>query len=114
MDMIKALETRRSVRKYAARVVEREVIEKLIQLATQAAEQGWSVRETERRSKTTPVSGKSVGQTDPDIVRLSETLSEQLGTQVQIKHGKNGGRLTINYNSLDDLERLMQKLLSDS
>ena len=36
MDMIKALETRRSVRKYAARVVEREVIEKLIQLATQA------------------------------------------------------------------------------
>ena len=36
MDMIKALETRRSVRKYAAREVEREVIEKLIQMATQA------------------------------------------------------------------------------
>lgn len=85
-----------------------------IQLAKLAADQGWSVRETERRSKTMPVSEKPTSQTDPDIVRLSETLSEQLGMQVKIKHGKNGGRLTINYNSLDDLERLMQKLLTDS
>lgn len=36
MDLINALETRRSVRKYEARPVEREVIEKLVQLATQA------------------------------------------------------------------------------
>ena len=36
MDLIHALETRRSVRKYEARPVEREVVEKLIRLATQA------------------------------------------------------------------------------
>ena len=87
-----------------------------VQLAKQAAVQGWSVREMERRSKKTPEkkSKSSVHQADPDIARLTETLSEQLGAKVSIKHGKQGGQLTITYDSLDDLERLLRKIAPHS
>lgn len=87
-----------------------------VQLAKQAAVQGWSVREMERRSKQTPEkkSKSSVHQADPDIARLTETLSEQLGAKVSIKHGKQGGQLTITYDSLDDLERLLRKIAPHS
>lgn len=81
-----------------------------VQLARQAAAQGWSVREIERRSKQTPEKKPVAQQTDPDIARLAETLSEQLGTKVSIRHGKQGGQLTITYDSLDDLERLLRTI----
>ena len=45
---------------------------------------------------------------DPDIKRLQDSLSEQLGTQVAIRHKKNGrGVLTINYGSLDELDGIL-------
>ena len=45
---------------------------------------------------------------DPDIKRLQDSLSEQLGTQVAIRHQKTGGgKLTINYGSLDELDGIL-------
>ena len=45
---------------------------------------------------------------DPDIKRLQDSLSEQLGTQVAIRHQKSGrGILTINYGSLDELDGIL-------
>lgn len=45
---------------------------------------------------------------DPDIRSLQESLSEKLGAAVQIQHGPKGaGKLTLKYNSLDELEGIL-------
>ncbi|MGR8949512.1 MAG: ParB/RepB/Spo0J family partition protein [Gammaproteobacteria bacterium] len=45
---------------------------------------------------------------NPDIKRLQDSLSEQLGAQVTIKHKKNGhGMVAINYGSLDELDGIL-------
>jgi ParB family chromosome partitioning protein len=45
---------------------------------------------------------------DPDIRRLEEQLSETLGARVQIQHTSRGaGKLTLKYNSLDELEGIL-------
>ena len=45
---------------------------------------------------------------DPDIRKLEESLSERLGANVQIQHGDKGaGKLTLKYNSLDELEGIL-------
>lgn len=49
---------------------------------------------------------------DHDVLRLQESLSEQLGTAVIIQNGKNGkGVLKINYANLDQLDELIAKLV---
>lgn len=49
---------------------------------------------------------------DQDVLRLQESLSEQLGTAVIIQNGKNGkGVLKINYANLDQLDELIAKLV---
>jgi ParB family chromosome partitioning protein len=48
---------------------------------------------------------------DQDVLRLQESLSEQLGATVAIKSGKNGaGVLKINYTNLDQLDEIIAKL----
>lgn len=73
---------------------------------------GLSVRQTEALSrKMLSDSGKSKKPTivsDPDIRKLEESLSEKLGANVQIQHGDKGaGKLTLKYNSLDELEGIL-------
>ncbi len=49
---------------------------------------------------------------DQDVLRLQESLSEQLGVAVVIQSGKNGkGVLKINYANLDQLDELIAKLV---
>ena len=48
---------------------------------------------------------------DPDITRLETTLADKIGMLVSIKHSKKGnGKLTIAYESLDELDNLLQYL----
>ena len=47
---------------------------------------------------------------DPDVERLENRLSENLGTRVRIKQGKKRGRLEIEYTSLDELEGLINRI----
>jgi ParB family chromosome partitioning protein len=48
---------------------------------------------------------------DPDIRRLEEDLSTRIGTMVLIRHGKKGsGKLIINYDSLDQLEGVLDRI----
>lgn len=90
-----------------------------LEMAHEAVEKGWSVREVERRvqqlsdQKTTPpVAQKRV---DPDIARLEQEVSERIGAKVSIRHGARGqGRLQVEYANLDDLERLLEKLQAKS
>lgn len=73
---------------------------------------GLSVRQTEalaRKMLTAVDTPKKTGPvSDPDIRKLEESLSERLGAHVQIQHGERGaGKLTLKYNSLDELEGIL-------
>ena len=84
--------------------------------ARQVAERDLSVRETERmvrRLAAKPANKKAAasGAMDPDIRHLQERLSDKLGAPVRISHGKQGkGKLTIEYNSADELEGILQHI----
>ena len=48
---------------------------------------------------------------DPDVRNLENSLSERLGTQVEIKLGKNGkGKLVIDFHSKDVLQGILEKI----
>ena len=84
-------------------------------LAGKAADQGWSVRETEKRVKRqlepAPPGGGTSTKIDPDIKRLQEQMSERLGAPVDLQHKSNGkGRLVISYSSLDELDGILNKI----
>src|SRR5690606_17922588 len=85
------------------------------ELAQRAAEENWSVRETERRVQAllNPKldAPKPVARKNRDVERLQEELSERLGTTVELKPGKKGmGKLIISYMNNDHLEELLQQL----
>jgi len=47
----------------------------------------------------------------PDILNLQESLSQRIGTSVQIKIGSKGaGKLVIDYSSHDHLDELISRL----
>ena len=89
-------------------------------LASDAAEQGWSVREVEHRAQQfaagkVPVNGKKTkpakAAPQPDIASLETELSESLGTRVTIAHGRGGkGKLIIQYTDLDTLDGVLERL----
>jgi ParB family chromosome partitioning protein len=91
-------------------------VERQIALAREAAEQGWSVREVERRVgaavTTAGPSTRRPARQDRDIARLEEETSDRLGTTVRIKSGgrKGSGQLIIAYGSLDQLDALLARL----
>ncbi len=81
--------------------------------ARQVVARGLSVRETEqlvRRLKEPAPGKKPAPRLDPDIRRLQEELSERLGAGVAIQHKGRKGRLVISYNSLDELEGILEHL----
>lgn len=48
---------------------------------------------------------------NPDIQRLEQKLSEQLGAGVAIQHGGSGkGKMVIHYNSLDELDGILNHI----
>ncbi len=89
-------------------------------LASEAADQGWSVREVEHRAQQfaagkVPVVGRKAkpgkAAPQPDIASLETELSESLGTRVTIAHGRGGkGKLIIQYTDLDTLDGVLEKL----
>ena len=87
---------------------------KQIDLARDAATRGLSVREVEHRVAAALAnrSGPRVRPAlDRDVARLQENLAQQLGTRVQIRAKRKGrGTLVIDYGSLDELDRLIQRL----
>jgi ParB family transcriptional regulator, chromosome partitioning protein len=89
------------------------------QLALQAADGGWSVRELEERVRqlqAAPDAAKSAKtapkrKPDADIEALERDLSERLATRVAVQHGRNGrGKLVIAYHSLDELDGILERI----
>ncbi|MCF6354644.1 MAG: ParB/RepB/Spo0J family partition protein [Candidatus Polarisedimenticolaceae bacterium] len=86
--------------------------------AREVVKKGLSVRETERlvRRLQGEASGDSARdkkpvKDDPDISRLQDDLSERLGAQVKLQQGAKGkGKLVISYNSLDELEGILEHI----
>lgn len=89
-----------------------------VQIAKKVIELGLSVRETEALAKNdiaVKTSGpKLIAAKDPQIASLEEKLMHSLGTKVHLKHksNKKGGKLEIEYYSLDELDRLLEILIT--
>lgn len=80
--------------------------------ARMVAQQGLSVRETERlvrRLQQTPRPERPKEESlDPDIYRLQEELAERLGAVVHLQHAASGsGKLLIHYHSIDELDGIL-------
>jgi ParB family chromosome partitioning protein len=82
--------------------------------AQQIADAGMSVRQAEslvRRMLEGPADKKGRRDKDPDVRHLEESLSERLGTQVEIRLGSKGkGKLIIDFHSNDVLEGILEKI----
>ncbi len=58
-----------------------------------------------------PSAGKRAKTVDPDVRRLESQVAERLGARVELEHGAGGeGRLVIRYNSLDELEGILEHI----
>ena len=88
-------------------------------LAQQAATEGWSVREIERRvqalQKGAPLAANPKPAPrkapDADIAALERELGEVLGARVAVQAGRGGrGKLVIQYHSLDELEGILERV----
>ncbi len=79
---------------------------------------GLSVREAEALAKNISFAGikkpkSHKAQKAPEIASLEDKLIKSLGTKVRIHHkGKKGGKIEIEYYSLDELDRLLDILLA--
>jgi ParB family chromosome partitioning protein len=85
-------------------------------IARRAAEEGWSVRRVEEavhaRDAVPAGSARAARERPAELVALEERLAERLATAVAIDCGKRGGgRLTVRFGSLEDLERIYRVLL---
>jgi len=92
---------------------------KQLRLFNEIVDKGLSVRSLEAMinpgNDTTDGSSKSTEQKaviakSPQIKKMEEDLITKLGTKVEIRHSGNKGKIEISYYSLDDFERIMEKI----
>ncbi len=86
-----------------------------VNTAKEVVNRGLSVRQTEAlvKSVQTPKAEKTTKNAieDPNISRLQTDLSDTLGVPVSFSHSENGrGKLTIKYNSLDELDGILEHI----
>lgn len=82
--------------------------------AKQVVSKAMTVRQAEalvrswQENKNTPPKKTAV---DPNISKLEQSLGEQLGAKVEIKHAAGGkGKLVISYSSLDELDGILDHI----
>ena len=78
-------------------------------------ERGLSVRETEELVRTWPggaPQARPARQRDTEIEALEQRLRGALGTKVRLAKGRRGGRITIHFYSDEELEALLDRLMS--
>lgn len=100
---------------HARALIGHEDAEKMAHVIVQ---KGLSVREAEKLAKQgltkpkTPRTAKVASAKDADTIQIEGELSAALGMKVTIDHKPDaeGGRLTVNYNNLDQLDDLLRAL----
>ena len=87
---------------------------KQLQAAREVAKKGLSVRGTEqlvRRLNKPEEDKKQKAGLDPDTRKLQEDLSEKLGAKVVFQHSEKGkGKMLIHYNSIDELDGILEHI----
>jgi ParB family chromosome partitioning protein len=90
-------------------------------LTREIVAKGLSVRQAEeraRREKVRPGAGidiarasaRNAASIDPDLAALERQLGDMLGLRVQVVHKGEGGAVTLQYSSLDQLDMICQRL----
>ena len=97
-----------------------ETTEEQQAFARKLIEEGWSVREAEKRIKRFNLNerpGQIADKKAPSntsessaIRDLEKRVSETLSAEIRLKHSKNKGQLVISYHGLDDLQRILDKI----
>ncbi len=84
-------------------------------LARRVVDQQLSVRQCEALVRAVPSAKKtkasaraSAAAHSPDELRLIESLQRRLGTKIDLKPGKKGGKMVIHYFTSGDLDRIIQ------
>ncbi len=85
------------------------------QMARRIVSENLSVRQVElivNRSNAHKRKAKQARQLKPEIVDLETRLAQHLGTQIKIypRKNQNQGRIEMHYFSLDDLDRILEKI----
>ena len=85
-----------------------------MEIAKLVAQRQLSVRDTERLIKqvleNTNVEIPAF-KPSPDVVRLEQRLADTLGAKVAIRYNRSGkGKLVIEYNSLDELDGILEHI----
>jgi ParB family chromosome partitioning protein len=91
---------------------------KQLRLFNEIVEKGLSVRsleaiitpEKESNGSSKNPEQRAVVAKSPQIKKMEEDLITKLGTKVEIRHNGGKGRIEISYYSLDDFERIMEKI----
>jgi ParB family transcriptional regulator, chromosome partitioning protein len=83
-------------------------------LAEEIIAKGLSVRQAEARARRERQPPRELVLTDrrvdPDLAALERQLGDMLGLKVQVAHKGQGGTVTLNYSSLDQLDMICQRL----
>ncbi len=90
--------------------------ESQLKLANEIKRRGISVRQTEalvQQIKKAPTEKKQQqpAALDPDLIRVEDRLRQSLGTKVKLLQQGKAGEIRIAYYSLNDLDRILEKLL---
>ncbi|RZG44117.1 ParB/RepB/Spo0J family partition protein [Acinetobacter wuhouensis] len=87
-----------------------------LQIAKIVIEKSLSVRQTEQlvRDWNTPKQEKAKDPQAPDVQQLAQKLSERFSASVKLDYNKQGkGKLVISYNSLDELDGILNICLAE-
>ncbi len=87
---------------------------RMIALAHAVASKHLSVRETERRARadSKKKKDKTTEALSPEVRSLTSRLQRALGARVKLIDKKGKGRIEISYTSLEELDRILNKILS--
>lgn len=87
--------------------------EKQIELFHEIIDRELSVRSLEAKlnpARSKEAEQKTVPVKNPQIKKMEEELIARLGTKVEIRHSGGKGKIEISYYSIDDFERIMEKI----
>ncbi len=96
---------------HARAILSVEDPEKMAALADRVINLGLSVRDTELAAKEQPTKPKiKLGTKQQALNTLAEKLGDSLDTKVKIKLGARKGTITIDFASVDDLNRIVKAM----
>ena len=113
-DVLEMIESGRLSEGHGRAILGASSVPAMVKLARLAVDKKLTVREVERRAKdSSPASGKSkqAPSKSANILDLESRLSRSMGTTVTVEDQRGKGKIVVNYASLDELDRVLAKLL---